>query len=254
MSRSDPIRARYYEAVELTDKVSDGLFYTGAILSIVSLLVEKQAHPNAYDFVMSAFAITVIALFALGLVSRLYLTPRAEDKRRQDFFSSACGVGLTHEKTEGYYNNDFVESIKRMAAQVLENSHFSKAVALRMARVERATVAVYALAWLLCLLNRQTDLGIVVAASQAVFSEQVVSRWLRLEWLRIRFEKTYDDVYRLFQSKPAASRFNAMTLESLGMYETAKANGAITLSSKLFRQLNDELSAEWERIKNELKI
>jgi hypothetical protein len=254
MSRSDPIRARYYEAVELTDKVSDGLFYTGAILSIVSVLVEKQAHPNAYDFVMSAFAITVIALFALGLVSRLYLTPRAEDKRRQDFFSSACGVGLTHEKTEGYYNNDFVESIKRMAAQVLENSHFSKAVALRMARVERAKVAVYALAWLLCLLNRQTDLGIVVAASQAVFSEQVVSRWLRLEWLRIRFEKTYDDVYRLFQSKPAASRFNAMTLESLGMYETAKANGAITLSSKLFRQLNDELSAEWERIKNELKI
>lgn len=254
MSRSDPIRARYYEAVELADKVSDGLFYLGAILSIVSLLVEKQAHPNAYDFVMTAFAIAVIALFALGLVSRLYLTPRAEDKRRQDFFSSACGVGLTHEKTEGYYNNDFVEPIKRMAAQVLENSHFSKAIALRMTRFERAKIAVYALAWLLCLLNRQTDLGIVVAASQAVFSEQVVSKWLRLEWLRIRFEKTYDDVYRLFQSRPAMSKFNAMTLESLGMYETAKANGAIPLSSKLFRQLNDELSAEWEGIKRELRI
>lgn len=254
MSRSDPIRARYYEAVELADKFSDGLFYTGAILSIVSLLVEKQAHPNAYDFVMTAFAIAVIALFALGLVSRLYLTPWAEDKRRQDFFSSACGVGLTHEKTEGYYNNDFVEPIKRMAAQVLENSHFSKAIALRMARFERAKIAAYALAWLLCLLNRQTDLGIVVAASQAVFSEQVVSKWLRLEWLRIRFEKTYDDVYRLFQSRPTASKFNAMTLESLGMYETAKANGAVTLSSRLFRQLNDELSAEWERIKKELKI
>jgi hypothetical protein len=45
-----------------------------------------------------------------------------------------------------------------------------------------------------------------------------------------------------------------MALESLGMYETAKANGAITLSSRLFRQLNDELSAEWECIKRELKI
>lgn len=254
MSRSDPIRTRYYDAVELTDKVSDGLFYLGAILSIVSLLVEKQAYPIAYDFVMAAFAVAVIALFALGLVSRLYLTPRAEDKRRQDFFSSACGVGLTHEKTEGYYNNDFVEPIKRMAAQVLENSHFSKAIALRMARLERAKVAVYTLAWLLCLLNRQTDLGIVVAASQAVFSEQVVSKWLRLEWLRIRFERTYDDVYRLFQSRPAAPKFNAMTLESLGTYETAKANGAVTLSSRLFRELNDELSAEWERIKRELKI
>jgi hypothetical protein len=254
MSRSDPIRSRYYDALELTDKVSDRLFYVGAILSIVSLLVEKQANPTAYDFVMSAFAIAVIALFALGIVSRLYLTPRAEDKRRQDFFSSAYGVGLTHEKTEGYYNNDFVEPIKRMAAQVLENSHFSKAIALRMVRFERAKVTVYALIWLLCLLNRQTDLGLVVAASQALFSEQIVSKWLRLEWLRIRFEKTYEDVYRLFQSRPAASKFNAMTLDSLGMYEAAKSTGAITLSSRLFRQLNDELSAEWERIKRELKI
>lgn len=254
MSRSDPIRARYYDAVELADKSSDWLFYVGAVLSIVALLVEKSAHPIVYDWVLILFAVAVVALFAIGIVSRLYLTPRAEDKRRQDFFGSACGVSLTHEKTDGYYNNDFVEPIKRMAAQVLENSHFSKAVALRMAKFERAKVAIYALIWLICLLNRQTDLGIVVAASQAVFSEQVVSRWLRLEWLRMRFEKTYDDVYRLFHSKPAAPKFNAMTLESLGMYETAKANGAITLSSRVFHQLNAELSAEWERIKVELKI
>lgn len=254
MSRSDPIRARYYDAVDLADKSSDWLFYVGATLSIVALLVEKQAHPIVYDWVLIFFAVAVVALFAIGLVSRLYLTPRAEDKRRQDFFSSACGVSLTHEKTDGYYNNDLTEPIKRMAAQVLENSHFSKAIALRMAKFERAKVAAYALIWLVCLLNRQTDLGIVVAASQAVFSEQVFSRWLRLEWLRMRFEKTYDDVYRLFHSRPAAPKFNAMTLDSLGMYETAKANGAITLSSRVFHQLNAELSIEWERIKAELKI
>ena len=254
MSRSDPSRSRYYDAVELADKSSDWLFYVGAALSIVALLVEKQTHPILYDWVLIFFAVAVVALFTIGLFSRLYLTPRAEDKRRQDFFGSACGVSLTHDKTDGYYNNDFTESIKRMAAQVLENSHFSKAIALRMARFERAKVAAYALIWLVCLLNRQTDLGIVVAASQAVFSEQVVSRWLRLEWLRMRFEKTYDDVYRLFHSRPAVPKFNVMTLESLGMYETAKANGAITLSSRLFHQLNAELSIEWERIKVELKI
>jgi hypothetical protein len=45
-----------------------------------------------------------------------------------------------------------------------------------------------------------------------------------------------------------------MALDSIGMYETAKASGAITLSSRLFRGLNDQLSAEWERIKMELKI
>jgi hypothetical protein len=254
MSRSDPIRTRYYDAVELADRVSDYLFYASAVLSVASLLVEKQAHPIAYDWILIFFAVAVAALFTIGLVSRLYLTPRAEDKRRQDFFTSACGVSLTHEKTDGYYNNDFTEPIKRMAAQVLENSHFSKAISLRMARAERIKVIIYAVTWLICVLNRQTDLGIVVAASQAVFSEQVVSKWLRLEWLRIRFEKTYDDVYRLFQSMPSAPKFNAMTLESLGMYETAKANAAITLSSKTFQRLNAELSAEWDHVKSGLKI
>ncbi len=254
MSRSDPIRTRYYDAVELADKASDRLFYIGAALSIVTLLVERQVYPIAYTWLLISFAIAVVALFAIGLASRLYLTPRAEDKRRQDFFSNACGVSLTHDKTDGYYNNDFTKPIQRMAAQVLENSHFSKAIALRMAKVERGKVIAYALIWLICLLNRQTDLGIVVAASQAVFSEQVISRWLRLEWLRMRFEKTYEDVYRLFQSKPVASKFDAMTLESLGMYETAKANGAITLSSRVFSEMNDALSIEWDRIKAELHI
>mgnify|MGYP000886457420 CR=1 FL=1 len=254
MSRSDPIRTRYYDAVELADKVSDWLFYATAALSIASLLVVRQEHPRAYEWILIFFVVAVATLFAIGMFSRLYLTPRAEDKRRQDFFTSACGVNLTHDKTDGYYNNDFSEPIKRMAAQVLENSHFSKAIALRMVRIERTKVLIYGATWLVCVLNRQTDLGIVVAASQAVFSEQIVSKWLRLEWLRDRFEKTYDDVYRLFQSKPTAPKFNAMTLESLGMYETAKANGAVTLSSGVFQRLNPELSAEWEHIKTGLGI
>lgn len=254
MSKSDPIRTNYYDAVERADKASDVLFYLSAVLSIVSLFVEKATNPNVYDVVLTGFALSVVALFVIGLVSRLYWTPRAEDKRRQDFFASACGVNLSHQKTDGYYNNDFAKPIERMAAQVLENSHFSKAIALRMARTERVKVVVYGGVWLICVFNRYADLGLVVAASQAVFSEQILSKWLRLEWLRIRFEKTYDEVHRMFQSKPATLRFNAMTQESLGMYESAKATAGITLSSKLFLKLNDELSAEWEQIKTTLGI
>lgn len=254
MSKSDPIRLNYYDAVETADIASDWLFYLSAILSIVSLFVDKSKTPIVYDLVLTCFAISVVALFIIGLTSRLYWTPRAEDKRRQDFFASACGVSLSHQKTDGYYNNDFTEPLKRMAAQVLENSHFSQAIALRMARTERVKVLAYCAVWLICIFNRNADLGLLVAASQAVFSEQILSKWLRLEWLRIRFEKTYAEVYRMFQSKPTVLRFNAMMLESVGMYEAAKATAAITLSSKLFAKLNNELSAEWDQIKADLGI
>lgn len=254
MSRSDPIRKNYYEAVQTAEKISDALFYLGALLSFATLLVDQKRYPDAYDVLLLVFSVCVVALFTLGLMLRLYLTPRAEDKRRQDFFSSACNVNLIHQQTDGYYNNDFKDPIKRMAAQVLENSLFSKEIALRMARCERVRVGVYLLVWLVLLHYRRTDLGWIVAASQAVFSEQILSKWFRLEWLRVRFEKTFDDVFRLFQTRPAVQQFNAHALDSISMYETAKASAAVTLSSKIFDDLNPTLSAEWEKIKTTIKV
>lgn len=254
MSHSDPIRTNYYGAVQTAEKVSDLLFYLNALLSFCTLLVDQKAHPDAYDIVLLLFSISVVAMFALGIILRLYLTPRAEDKRRQDFLSSACSVSLIHQQTDGYYNNDFKDPIKRMAAQVLENSLFSKEIALRMARRERFKVAIYALIWLVLLHNRRTDLGWIVAASQAIFSEQILSRWLRLEWLRIRFEKTFDDVFKLFQTRPSIAQFNAHALDAVSMYETAKANAGITLSSEIFDDLNPTLSEEWGTVKATLRI
>lgn len=45
-----------------------------------------------------------------------------------------------------------------------------------------------------------------------------------------------------------------MTLESLGVYETAEVIAAVTLSSKLFHKLNNELSVELEQIKADFGI
>lgn len=252
MSRSDPIRKEYFEAVELSDKASDILFYLGAVLSILSLLIDQTKYPIFSIVILIAFGLATLLLFVIGLVSRLYLAPRAQDKRLQDFFSSACGVNLTYQKTDGYYNNNLNDPLKRMAAQVLENSHFSKAIALRMARTERTKMISYVAIWIVCVFCRQTELGVVVAASQAVFSEQLVARWVRLEWLRVRFEKTFGDVYKLFQSQPPVEQFNAIALEAVSLYEIAKANAAITLSSRIFEELNPSLSSEWDDIKTAL--
>lgn len=230
------------------------VFYTGASLSLVSLSIDKALNPLVYDAVVVLFVLAVVALFVVGLFLRLYLTPRADDRRRQDFFTSACNVNLTPETTVGYYNNELTKPIDRIAAQLFENSFFSKNIALSMVKFERAKVAVYAILWLVAVLNRSTDLGWIAAAAQAVFSEQILSKWFRLEWLRMRFERTFDDMYRLFQNRGSAQKFLAMTLDSLGMYETSKANAAVTLSSKIFQERNAGLSIEWEAIKQRLKF
>lgn len=254
MSRSDPIRDRYFKAVEIAEHISDWLFYVGAILSIAVLFVEKSEHPMIHEALWIAFVLVVLASFFVGIRLRLYWIPRAADQRNQDFLSSAWKVNLTHVQSDGYYNSDQGNPIRRVAAQVLENSHFTKAITARMIMFDRAKSILYIVGWLVCVLIRHTELDLIVAVAQTVFSEQILSKWFRLEWLHSRSEKTFETVFRLFQSSPGDAEFNAMAVDAFAFYETSKANAAVTLSSKFFAQMNDSLSKEWEEIKTKLKI
>lgn len=252
--RHDPIRDRYFSAAKVADGVSNWLYYGAAALSFAALLVDKKETPYAYDIVQGTLVLAVIAVFVSGLVIRLYLTPRAEDMRRKDLFSKAFGVPLTHEQSTGYYNNEQTQPIRFMGVAYMENSFFSKAVLLKMAWRERVKGTVYIVIFLVAVLNRNTDLAFAATAAVAIFSEQVVSRWLRLEWLRSRCEATYDCLYALFQSSPTLSVLQAKVLEAATLYETSKANGGIVLSENIFLDLNPKLSDEWEQVKKTLKL
>lgn len=255
-TKIDPIRTRYYRPLELADACCDWLFLAVAALSISALAVERTRTPELYELIQGAFVIGVLALFFLGIGVRLYWTPRAEDKRRQDLLSNSFAVAITHEQTAGYYNNDQTNPLRRLCASLFENSFFSKNVALKMAHGERIRIVVYATVWIVALLNRNTDLALGAAMAQAVFSEQIVSRWIRLEWLRMRYERIYDGLYRLVQTTTNFNKdeIRVRVLEAFGDYETCKGYGGITLSAKIFERLNPSLSGEWTEIRKMLNL
>lgn len=254
MPQSDPIRKSFFDVLARAESVSDLLFYTSCLLSIASVFLTKESPYGLYNIVMISFAVCVVITFILGNAIRMYFSPRAEDNRRKDFFSHAMDVSLTHEKTDGYYNNDIKKPYRRMAAMVLENSLFSKTIILRMLSHERFKVILVLVIWLIVIIYRDSDYGIILATSQAVFSEQVIARWWRLEWLHSRFEKTYDRIFDLFRTKSNAKEFDATVLDITSFYETSKSNASISLSSKIFESINPATSKEWEQIKNTLKI
>jgi hypothetical protein len=161
------------------------------------------------------------------------------------------GVPLSHEQTTGYYNSSISGDYNRIAAQLLENSLYSKDTALAMAKVERTKIVIYIIIWLLVALNRGSDLAAVVVVAQIVFSEQLLSRWFGLEWLRREFERTYDELFRLLHSK---AKLKVVVLEILGRYEFAKATAGITLSSHVFEKRSPATDAEWARIKKLLEL
>ena len=88
-------------------------------------------------------------------------------------------------------------------------------------------------------------------AAQILFSEQVLSRWLRLEWLRRECELTYEELFRHLQSK---GQIDVFALQSLGRYEIAKANAALPLSSRVFESNVQRTDAEWAKVRQTLGL
>lgn len=250
----DPIRDKYYKPLQVADHFSDALFYVGAVLSLVAFFVEKSIHPVLYDLVQIALIFAVAGIWALNMAIRVYFAPRAQNKRFQDFVSKAFGVPLSgHEGTEGYYNTDAIGP-ERLGAQLLENSFHSKDTALRMAWIERCKSISFLILLSAAALFRSTDLMFLALVAQAVFSEQLLSRWIRIEWLRQRFETIYAELYRLLQSKPNSQRIKVVVWELIGQYESAKATAGITLSESIFEKRNQKVSEEWQRIKSLLEL
>lgn len=254
MSHSDPIRTNFFDNVQRTEIVLDLLFYINATLSCLILIIDQIQYSGLYELALSAFSISVVVMVSLNLLLKLYLIPIAETKRREDFFSQAYNVRINYEQTSGYYNNEAKDPILKIALQTLENSFFSEKIVKKMLFFERMKFGMYILLWLLLLHFRQTDLTWIVVATQAVFSEQILSRWLRLEWLHKQCKTTFDSLYRVLQSKLLQTQRNAQILELTLSYETAKANAGLTLSSRLFDKMNSPLSNDWSKIYHDLSL
>ncbi|MDP2781642.1 hypothetical protein [Devosia sp.] len=256
MAKVDTVAENYYRPLQRAEKSGHVLFWLISILSIVALFVDKASYPMAADVVQIALIVCVILFFVQGQVLKLYLFPRAEDKRRQQLLSNSFGVALTHEETVGYYNNDQTNPIKRLAASVMESAFFTNAITRLMLPAERAKTFGYLVVYLVAVLNRSSDLAFLAVAAQALFGGEIVARWLRLEWLRFRSEQAFNNFNRLFVARPAFTKAvpQCEALDLFSFYESTKSTAAMLLSQKVFDQHNPRLTQEWEQIRGKLGV
>ncbi|RWM38736.1 hypothetical protein [Mesorhizobium sp.] len=256
MPQVDTVGDNYYKPLEKAEAFGAALFWVVSILSIAALFVDKAAYPLAYDILQILFIVCVLMFFLQGQLQKLYLFPRAEDKRRQELLSNSYGVALTHEETVGYYNNDQTNPLKRLAASVMESAFFTREIVRKMLAGQRTKTVGYLIIYFVAVLNRSTNLEVLAVAAQAVFSEDIIARWLRMEWLRTRSEQVFDNLNRVFTGKQAFSRPAAQSqaIDLFSFYETTKSTAAILLSRRLFHKHNMRLTEEWEQIRGRLGI
>ena len=138
----------------------------------------------------------------------------------------------------------------------MENAFFSKEIALRMLSRKRIIIFGYLLAWLIAFSLRHDNLELLTWLTQLVFSGEILTEWLKLEILRFRYERTYDELYshflhRLGQGSPCAT---ANVLNAFVTYEAAKSTAGVLLSTNDFQKLNPTLSNRWKQICKELDM
>lgn len=249
--KQDPLSEEVYTPLVRAERAADALFVVAAILSVISFYTVQAEHPWIYQAVAIGFPISVIALFALSLAIRLYFAPRAQRRRLKDFLSHAFGRQLQSTQSFAYYNNSATSPPQRIAAQTLESAFFTKSILLKMCAEARLALVLFVLLWLVAVHNRTTDPAVLAIAAQLLFSEQIASRYLRLEWLRAKSEVLYDELFRLIQSKSVSG---ATPVEFLTWYEVLKATSAVSLSTRIFMAERDKLNEEWDRIRKVLNL
>lgn len=247
---------KYYDPISRMNKATEILFWLIASISLFMPYAATVLGNTAHDTANYVFLVLTLIYFILSQFSRFYLVPKAERMRRKQLLSDAFGTRLIHERTSLYYNNDYSSSVKRLGANTLENALFSKEIAATMLVSKRWTVGIYVVLWVLAFALRHNSLQLLTWITQVVFSGRVFAGWLTLESLRFRHERTFDQLHAHFLHDIGddVPRAIADVIDAFVEYESTKSSAGILLSSKVFNQLNSEISKKWEQIKMDLKI
>lgn len=245
---------KYYEQLNLVDLFCTVLFWLNATVSILIFFLNR--YHIASVVLTYIFIITTLLYFISDNYLSIYLIPSVEGKRRVHLISKSLDVPLDNEITDKYYNNNLEPSILKLGAHIFENSLFAKEVTSRMCSIERKKILIYSLTWLFALLLRTTDLELIAIISQTLFASTIITKWLKLEFLRSENEQMYQCLYDLFllHKEENDIKLSAKLLDCFVSYESTKAYSGIKQSSKIFFEINDRYTKEWEQIKEKLDI
>jgi hypothetical protein len=234
------------------DKLGSRVFYAVLILSLALLIfpkpaVEENIHP-------CLIVLAVLAILCTSVTS--YYQTEGNRALRESQISDGLGAAIGNPANPGYYNNSVPPSIFRLAVTTLENTLFTRAVLASMARKERINNCFFFVVLLALLSFRWTSTGWLLALAQALFSGDLILKWIRLERFRMRTSQVHEKLKQFFLQQGNVNRPNdlAILIAAFTDYECAKDEAATPLEKEVFDRLNPAVSAEWQQLKTQLQI
>jgi hypothetical protein len=139
--------------------------------------------------------------------------------------------------------------MQKIAAQTFENTLFTKEISRAMFNRQIPLGIIYGLIFVVGVANRDTSITLWSAAAQVLFGEQIFMRFVRLWWLQRRAEQIHEDLRRLYISGSTGVQFDSIAMDAYTRYEMSKSTAGITLSSKIYTELNPRLTNDWNQLR-----
>lgn len=245
---------KYYKLSDYIDRILSGLYYFSMILTFITFYLDR--YPNWLKNILAcSFIVMILCYTVLNLLNKFYFSPHADNKRRQQLLSNSFEVALITEKTNLYYNNKLPASIKKLGANILENTLFTMRISSKMLWDNSVVSAIYFSAWVILVIYRGTSLEMILLITQVVFAGGVLEHLLSLIVLRFKTEHIHDELYNIFLLKNNDSLLiESRIINCFSTYEATKSLCSVKLSSRIFKRINPQVSQEWDAIKEILNL
>lgn len=235
-----------YKKSEKNEKILNILFIVILIISVFNIY-------NSLEFLIYLLIILNSSYIFLSLFDDIIIKNNAELERRKTLISDAFSINLTSKKTVGYYNNNFSPSIKKLGSDSFESILYTKKNLSMMLLTEGIKTFVIFMIWLI-IITKFNNTDLLYNLTQTFFSFEILLRFIKLVYYYSCVSKLYDNFYELYITKGyKEKRDQAIVLEYVMNYECLKNYCHILLSSKNFDKINDDLSCEWEKMKQDIR-
>lgn len=230
-----------------------GLFWLSVVLSIV---FTKFKIEDAVNWI-SIFSL--VSLLSIDRIIRHYAF-KAEETRRMDFFDNSFGTHYSHISSSEYYDTDeILNGPYKMIANTFESSLFTMEISSRMKNSAMLRNLLFFFVIVGFAIYGFSRVSIAIPLLQLFLSKDFVVELLDLHFYNNRVENIFNDLKKLFDrglvnNQESVNKNLSEIIRIYMEYETNISDMKIQLSSKVYNSMNQDLTKEWERMKEKYSI
>lgn len=239
-------QTNYFKISEKWNRAYNTSYWMILVFSILSTVLNL----DTWVEYVSIFAI--IYLNIISYIAENYKL-KAEKIRRADFIDNSFGTKFVHDSSDAYYDNDELDfGVKKSMTNLFENSYFSYNVSKEMIKKKSVYNLIFTVIILGLSIYGFSRSNISLPLLQVYLSRYFIIEYLKLNAFHQRAELCFDELKKISVDMTENRKLTAAEVQfikTLVDYEAGLAEFNIVMDSKLFNEMNAELTIEWEKMK-----